>query len=63
MPIDVTISGHRNVIKREAARIPKYKDLTTEIPCMWNVKTNVILIILRVNGIISKSFRKYFTVP
>jgi len=51
------------VIKREAARIPKYKDLTTEIPCMWNVKTNVILIIIRVNGIISKSVRIYFNVP
>jgi len=30
MLIDVAISGYRNVIKREAEKILKYKDLTTE---------------------------------
>jgi hypothetical protein len=29
--IDVTISGDRNVLKKEAEKILKYKDLTTEI--------------------------------
>jgi len=26
------------VIEKEAEKIPKYKDLTIEIQCMWNVK-------------------------
>ena len=38
MLIDVTISGYRNVIKKEAENILKYKDHTIEIQCMWNVK-------------------------
>jgi len=56
MLIDVAISGHRNVIKKEAEKILKYKDLTIEIQRMWNVKTKVIPVI---RGAISKSFRKY----
>jgi hypothetical protein len=32
MLIDVEISGDRNVIKKEAEKILKYKDLTIEIP-------------------------------
>jgi hypothetical protein len=31
MLIDVTISGDRNMIKKRAEKIPKYKDLTLEI--------------------------------
>ena len=42
MLIDVAISGDRNVIKKEAEKILKYKELTTEIQCMWNVKTKLI---------------------
>jgi hypothetical protein len=34
--------GDRNVIKKEAEKILKYKDLTIEIQCMWNVKAKVI---------------------
>ena len=34
MLIDVVISGDRNVIKKEAEKVLKYKDLTTEIQCM-----------------------------
>jgi hypothetical protein len=59
MLIDVAISGDRNVIKKEAEKILKYKDLTIEIQRMWNVKTNVIPVIMRAMGTISKSFRKY----
>jgi hypothetical protein len=40
--IDVAISLDRNVIKKEAEKILKYKDLTTEIQRMWNVKPKVI---------------------
>ena len=38
MLIDVAISGDRNVIKTEAQKILKYKELTIEIQRMWNVK-------------------------
>jgi len=58
MLIDVAISGHRNVIKKEAEKILKYKDLTTEIQLMWNVKTNVIPVMIGATGTISNSFRK-----
>ena len=59
MLIDVAISGDRNVIKKEAEKILKYKDLTIEIQHMWNVKTKVIPVIIGATGTISKSFRKY----
>jgi hypothetical protein len=59
MLIDVAISGNRNVIKKEAEKILKYKDLTIEIQRMWNVKTKVISVIIGATGTISKSFRKY----
>ena len=38
MLIDVGISGDRNVIKKEAEKILKYKDLAIDIQRMWNVK-------------------------
>jgi len=59
MLIDVAISGDRNVIKKEAEKILKYKDLTIEIQRMWSVKTKVIPVIIGETGSISKSFRKY----
>ena len=46
MLIDVAILGNGNVIKKETEKILKYKDLTTEIQHMWNVKTNVISVII-----------------
>jgi hypothetical protein len=52
MLIDVAILGDRNVTKKEAKNILKYKDLTTEIQCMWNVKTKVIAIITEETGTI-----------
>ena len=61
MLIDVAISGERNVIKKEAEKILKYKDLTIEIQRMWKVKTRVIPVIVGATGTISKSFRKYIS--
>jgi len=58
MLIDVAISGDRNVIKKEAEKILKYKYLAIEIQRMWNVKTKVMPIIIGATGTISKSFRK-----
>jgi len=59
MLIDVAISGDRNVIKKEAEKILKYKDLIIEIQRMWNVETNVIPVIIGATGTISKSLRKH----
>ena len=42
MLIEVTISGYRNVIKKESEKILKCKDLTIETQRMWNIKTKVI---------------------
>ena len=63
MLIDVAISGDRNVIKKEAEKILKYKELTIEIQRMWNVKTKVIPVIIGATGTISKSFSKYVNIP
>ena len=46
------------MIKKEAEKILKHKDLTTEIQRIWNVKTKVIPVIIGATGTISKSFRK-----
>ena len=59
MLIDVAISGDRNVIKKEAEKILKYKDLTIEIQRMWNVNTKVIPVIIGATGTVSESFRKF----
>ena len=47
------------MIKKEAERILKCKDLTIEIQRMWNVKTKVIPVLKGATGTISKSFGKY----
>jgi hypothetical protein len=57
MLIDAATSGDRNVIKKEAEKILKYKDLTIEIQRMWNVKARVIPVVIGATGVISKSFR------
>ena len=61
MLIDVSISGDRNVIKKDAEKILKCKDLKIEIQRMWNVKTKVIPIIIEATGTISKSLRQYLS--
>ena len=47
------------MIKKEADKILQYKDLTIEIKRIWNVKTNVIPVVIGATGTILKSFRKY----
>jgi hypothetical protein len=59
--IDVAIPGDRNVIKKEAKKILKYKDLITEVQRMWNVKTKVTPVITGPTGTISESFRNYLS--
>jgi len=45
MSIDVAIPADRNVFKKEAEKILKYNDLTTEIQRKWNVIAKLIPII------------------
>jgi hypothetical protein len=59
--IDVPISDDRNVIKKVAEKILKYKDFKIEIQFMWNVKSKVIPVLIRATGTISKSFRIYLS--
>ena len=47
------------MIKKEAEKILKCKDLTIEIQCMWNVKIKVIPVVIGATGTVPKSFRKY----
>jgi hypothetical protein len=61
MLIDVAIPGDRNVIKKTAEKILKYKDLIIEMQRMWNVKTKVTPVTRGATGTISKSFRKYLS--
>jgi hypothetical protein len=61
MLIDIAIPGDRNLIKKEAEEILKYKDLTIERQRMWNTKTNVIPVIIGTTETISKPFRKYLS--
>jgi len=57
--IHAAISGDKNVIKKEADKILKYKDFTIEILRMWNVKTKMIPVITGATGTISKSLKNY----
>ena len=59
--IDVAISGDINLIKNEAEKTLKYKDLTTQIQRMRNVKTKVITVIIEATATISKSRRQYLS--
>jgi len=45
------------VIKKEAEKILKYKDLTIEIQRTWNIKTKVIPLIIGATGTISKTLK------
>jgi hypothetical protein len=44
---------------KEAEKILKYKDLTIGIQRTWNVKTNVIPVVIGATRTISKSIRTY----
>jgi hypothetical protein len=61
MLTDVAFPGDRNVIKKEAEKILKYKDITIETQRMWNVRAKVISVIIGATGTISKSLRKYLS--
>jgi hypothetical protein len=49
------------VIKKEAEKIKKYKNLIIEIQRVWSVRAKVTPVIIGATGTISKSFRKYLS--
>jgi len=49
------------VTEKEAEKILKYKDLTTEIQHMWEVKTKVTPVITGATGNILNSLRQYLS--
>jgi hypothetical protein len=59
MLLDVGISGDRIVVKKDAEKILKYKDLIIKIQDMWNVKVKVITVKIVATGTISRSLRQY----
>jgi hypothetical protein len=46
---------------KEAEKFLKYKDLTIEIQCTWNVKEKVISVITGATGTLSKSLGHYLS--
>jgi hypothetical protein len=58
MNMHVAIPGDKNVIKKEAEKILKYKILIIEIQHVWNVKARLVLVIIGVNRTISKSLKQ-----
>jgi len=60
MLIDVTISGDKNMTKKEAEKNLKYKGII-EIQRVWNVEAKVISVITGATGTISKSLRQYLS--
>jgi DNA-directed RNA polymerase delta subunit len=61
MLMDVANPRDRNVIKKEAEKILKYKDLIKEIQRMWNVQAKVIPVKIGATGTVSKSLRQYLS--
>jgi len=61
MLTDVAIPGDRSVIKKEAEKILKYKELVIEIQRMWNVKAKMISVKIGAIGTILKSLRQYLS--
>jgi hypothetical protein len=59
--LDVAVHGARNVIKIEAEKILKDKDLITEIQRRWNVKAKVIPVMMIAIGTFSKPLRQYLS--
>ena len=54
-----SVRRQKCVIKKEAEKILKHKDLIIEIQRMWNVEATVIPVITGATGTISNSLRQY----
>jgi len=49
------------VLKKEAEKILKYKVLTIERQCTWNVKPKMIPVMIGATGNVSQSLRQYLS--
>jgi len=57
--IDVAIPSDFNLIKKEAEKELKYRDLQIEIERMWGIKAKVIPIVIGALGTVTKQFQTY----
>ena len=57
--IDMAVPSERNVATKEVEKIAKYKDLEIEISKMWNMKTNVIPVVIGALGLIRKRINRH----
>jgi hypothetical protein len=57
----VAIPADRKVMKKQAEKIFKYKELTIEIQHICNVKAKMISIIIGMNETISKTLKQYLS--
>jgi hypothetical protein len=55
--IDVAIPSDRNVIQKESKKKLKYKNLSTEIQRIWNMKCFVIPVITGATGIVTRGLK------
>jgi hypothetical protein len=61
--INVVIPSDRNVIQESEKKL-KYKNLSTEIPRMWNMKCFVIPVTTAATGIVTRGLKNYLeTIP
>jgi hypothetical protein len=59
--VDFVIPSDRDVIKKDAEKILKFKDLIIGIQRMWNVKVKVMPVITGATGTIAESLRQYLS--
>jgi hypothetical protein len=58
--VDVAIPADRNVTQKQAEKyLPKYKRLCVKIQRMSNMKCMIISVIIRANGILTGSLKKF----
>lgn len=56
--IDVAIPADHNLIQKEAEKMLKYRDLSIEISRMWDMRTEIVPIIIGALGAIPKTLNK-----
>ena len=59
MLIDVAIPSERNTSVKVTEKLSKYKDLEIEINRMWNMKTEVIPVVVGALGLMKKGIEQY----
>ena len=59
--IDVAIPSDKNTSIKVCGKISKYKDLETEITRMWQMKTEIIPVVIDAVGVIKKGSDKFIS--